>query len=75
MNGQSNKDVYVVMEGSKVAGIYQWRDDAKAHAVACGGNMIVQQLRYETPAWVRTMNDSAQEKAKQQGGSALAGRR
>lgn len=74
MNGQS-KDVYVVMEGSKVAGIYQWRDDAKSHAVACGGNVIVQQLRYETPAWVKSMNDSAQEKAKLQGGSMVAGRR
>jgi hypothetical protein len=67
MNGQP-KDVFVVMEGSKVSGIYQWREDAKAHAVACGGNVIVQQLRFETPGWVKTMNESAQEKARLQGG-------
>lgn len=76
MNKQTNsKDVFVVMDNNKVAGIYQWREDAKAHAVACGGNVIVQQLRFETPTWVKTMNDSAQEKAKQQSGSAFVGRR
>lgn len=71
----SSRDLYVVMEGNKVAGIYQYREDAKAHALACGGNVIVQQLRLEIPTWVRTMNDSAMEKAKQQGGSAFVGKR
>jgi hypothetical protein len=66
-SNSQTKDVYVVMEGSKVAGIYQWRDDAKSHATACGGNVVVQQLRYEIPIWVKTMNESAQEKAKLQG--------
>ena len=74
MNGQS-RDVYVVMEGNKIAGVYNWREDAKQHAVTCGGNVVVQQLRFEIPGWVKTMNDSAQEKAKLQGGPTFVGRR
>ena len=66
MTIQQSKDVYVVMEGSKVAGIYHWREDANSHAGACGGHVIVQQIRYDTPTWVKSMNESAQEKARLQ---------
>lgn len=65
--GNGVSEVYVVMDGNKVGGIYQWRDDANAHAQAVGGTIVVQQVKYETPGWVKTMVESAQEKARLQG--------
>lgn len=62
----TNSELFVVMDGSKVGGIYRWRDDANAHSEAVGGNVIVQPVRYELPGWVKTMVGSAKEKAAQQ---------
>jgi len=59
-------EVFVVMDGSKVGGIYCWRDDANSHAQAVGGTVVVQQVKYEIPSWVRIMVDSATEKARMQ---------
>ena len=59
-------DVYVVMDGNKVGGVYVYREDAQAHATAIGGNMITQPIRREVPGWVQTMVDSAKEKARMQ---------
>lgn len=68
-NTHQSSEVFVVMEGSKIGGVYQWRDDANAHAQVSGGTIVVQQVRYSTPGWVKTMVDSAQEKARLQGGT------
>lgn len=65
-NGFNNGEVFVVMDGTKVGGIYRWRDDANDHAIAIGGNVVVQQIRNEIPGWVKTMVDSAKDKARMQ---------
>lgn len=67
-------EVFVVMDGNKVGGIYCWRDDANTHAQVVGGSVVVQQVKYEIPGWVKTMADSAKEKARLQGGSTFAGK-
>lgn len=59
-------DVYVVMEGGKISGVYKYREDAKEHAQAVGGSVITQQLKTQLPGWVSTMIESAQEKARLQ---------
>lgn len=61
-----NNDVFVVMDGPRLAGVYRYREDAAAHAQACGGNYVVQPIRVEIPSWVQTMVDSAKEKARMQ---------
>jgi len=61
-------ELYVVMDGGKVAGIYQWKADAREHAAAVAGTVIVQQVRYELPGWVVTMIKAAKDKAVQQAG-------
>lgn len=61
-----NNDVFVVMDGARLAGVYRYREDASAHAQVCGGNFVVQPIRNEIPPWVRTMVDSATEKARMQ---------
>jgi hypothetical protein len=59
-------DVFVVMEGSKIGGVYRWRDDANAHAQAVGGLVVVQGIKNKIPGWVETMVASAKEKAEMQ---------
>ena len=66
VNIGSNSELFVVMDGNKIGGIYRWRDDANAHSEAVGGSVIVQPIRYEMPGWVKTMISSAKEKAAQQ---------
>ena len=66
---KSDNEVYVVMEGTKISGIYHYKDDAKDHASAIGGTVISQTVRYKKPTWVLTMIDSAQEKARLQSGT------
>lgn len=61
-----NSEIYIVMEGPKVGGVYYMREDANSHAKVVAGNVIVQQIRYSIPPWVKTMNDSAIEKARLQ---------
>lgn len=61
-----NSDVFVVMEGTRIAGVYRYREDAQAHAQACAGNLIVQPIRNEIPGWVQTMVDASKEKARLQ---------
>lgn len=61
-----NNDVFVVMEGSRIAGVYRYREDANTHAQVCSGNVIVQTTRTELPGWVQVMVDSAKEKARMQ---------
>jgi hypothetical protein len=61
-------ELYVVMDGGKIAGIYQWKADAREHAAAVAGTVIVQQVRYELPGWVATMVKAAKDKAIQQAG-------
>jgi hypothetical protein len=61
-----SNDVFVVMEGAKIAGVYRYREDAVSHAQACGGNFIVQPIRNEVPGWVQVMVDSAKKKAQMQ---------
>lgn len=62
------RDVFVVLEGSKMAGIYRYRDDADAHAEVVGGKVILQQIKEETPGWVSTMLEAGREKARMQSG-------
>lgn len=59
-------DIYVVLEGSRLGGIYKYREDAHTHAQAVGGNVVTQQVRTELPSWVNTMVESAKEKARLQ---------
>jgi hypothetical protein len=61
-----NNEVFVVMDGTRLAGVYRYREDAAAHAQACAGNYVVQHIRNEIPGWVQTMVDAAKEKAKMQ---------
>jgi len=62
------RDVFVVLEGTKVAGIYRYRDDADAHAGVVGGKVVLQQIKEETPGWVSTMLEASKEKARMQSG-------
>jgi hypothetical protein len=57
------------MDGPKIGAIYRWRDDANSHAQVSGGTIVVQQIKSSTPGWVKTMVDSAQEKARLQSGT------
>jgi hypothetical protein len=61
-----NNDIFVVMEGTRIAGVYRYREDAQAHAQVCAGNFVVQPIRGELPGWVQTMVDSSKEKARMQ---------
>lgn len=61
-----SNDVFVVMDGTRLAGVYRYREDASSHAQACGGNFIVQSVRNEIPGWVQTMIDAAKKKAQMQ---------
>lgn len=63
---RSNNDVYIVLEGTKIAGLYHYKDDAKDHASAIGGTVLLQQIKYKLPVWVSTMKESSELKAKQQ---------
>ncbi len=65
------RDVFVVLEGSKVGGIYRYRDDADAHAEVVGGKVILQQIKEETPGWVSTMLEAGREKARMQSGGGM----
>lgn len=59
-------DIYVVLEGSRLGGVYKYREDAVTHAQAIGGTVITQQVKTEVPTWVTSMVEAAQEKAKLQ---------
>ena len=59
----NTEEVYVVTEGSKISGVYRWRDDAATHAQAVGGVVVVQSIKNQVPGWVTTMVESAKEKA------------
>lgn len=59
-------DVYMVLEGTKVASIYYSRDDADKHAQVVGGRIVVTQLKRHAPPWVEAMLKEAREKAKLQ---------
>lgn len=61
-----SNEIFVVMEGTRVAGVYRYRDDAASHAQACGGNFVVQPIRNEVPSWVKVMIEAAKEKARMQ---------
>lgn len=61
-----SNDVFVVMEGSKIAGVYRYREDAVSHAQVCGGSFVVQPIRNEIPGWVQVMVDAAKKKAQMQ---------
>lgn len=61
-----NSEIYVVMEGSKIGGVYYMREDANSHASAIAGSVVVQQIRYNLPTWVKTMTESSVEKARLQ---------
>jgi len=61
-----NKELFIVMDGSKVAGIYRWREDAETHSQICGGRLVIQSVREELPAWVQVMVEDAKTKAKMQ---------
>lgn len=61
-----NNEVFVVMDGTRLAGVYRYREDAASHAQACAGNYVVQPIRNEIPGWVQTMVDAAKEKARLQ---------
>jgi hypothetical protein len=62
----TSTEVFVVMDGNKIGGLYRWRDDANSHAQAIGGAVVTQQVRNEIPGWVKTMIDSAVGKAQMQ---------
>lgn len=68
MKNVPKREVYVVTEGNRVAGVYYWREDAQAHAQVVGGVVVVQQLRYELSVGIKVMVDAAKEKARAQGG-------
>ena len=59
-------DLYMVLEGTKVASIYSSRDDADKHAQVVGGRIVVTQLKRTTPPWVEAMLKEAREKARLQ---------
>jgi hypothetical protein len=61
-----NNELFIVMDGSKVAGIYRWRDDAESHAQICGGRLVIQSIRESLPSWVQVMVDEAKNKARMQ---------
>ena len=61
-----NNELFVVFEGSKLAGIYRWREDAESHAQICGGRLLVQTVRESLPSWVQVMVDEAKNKARMQ---------
>lgn len=63
-----SSDVFVVMDGARIGGVYRYREDATMHAQACGGSVVVQPTRNELPGWVRVMVDEAKEKARMQSG-------
>jgi hypothetical protein len=60
---KNTNDVYVVIEGAKIGGVYSCRDDADSHAQAVGGNVVVQGVKNKIPVWVGTMLAAAKEKA------------
>lgn len=62
----SSTEVFVVMDGNKIGGLYRWRDDANSHAQAIGGVVVNQQVKNEVPGWVKTMIDAAVGKAQMQ---------
>lgn len=66
MKSTIENDVFVVMEGAKIGGVYRWRDDANVHAQAVGGAVVVQGIKNKIPGWVETMVASAKEKAQMQ---------
>jgi hypothetical protein len=59
-------ELFVVMDGNKIGGLYRWRNDASAHAQVVGGAVVIQQVRTEIPGWVKTMIDAAVDKAQMQ---------
>ena len=61
--------VYAVVVGSKVEGVYRYKDDAKEHASVTGGVVITASVKDEVPQWVSTMVAAAKDKARMQGGS------
>ena len=62
-------DLYAVMAGGKLGGIYRFREDANTHAEVAGGVVVVQQVKNDVPAWVKTMAEASKEKAQLQGGN------
>lgn len=62
----TSTEIFVVMDGNKIGGLYRWRDDANSHAQAVGGAVVIQQIRNEIPGWVKTMIDSAVSKSQMQ---------
>lgn len=60
---KNTNDVYIVIEGAKIGGVYSYRDDADCHAQAVGGIVVVQGVKNKIPVWVGTMLAAAKEKA------------
>lgn len=61
-----SNELFIVMEGSKIAGIYRWREDAESHAQICAGRLVIQSIRESLPSWVQVMVDEAKNKARMQ---------
>lgn len=63
-----SSEVFVVLDGMKVGGIYHWREDADTHAQAVGGSVIRQPVKTEVPGWVQVMLEQSKGLAKMQVG-------
>ena len=63
----AQSEVFVVLDGTKVGGIYHWREDADAHAQAVGGTVMRQAVKTEVPGWVQVMLEKSKGLAKMQG--------
>lgn len=59
-----SNNLFVVLEGHKIASIYSNRDDADKHAQVVGGRILVQEVKHSLPVWVETMLKQAREVAK-----------
>lgn len=59
-----SNNLFVVLEGHKIAGIYSNRDDADKHAQVVGGRILVQEVKHCLPVWVETMLKQAKDIAK-----------
>lgn len=61
-----SNELFIVLEGTKIVGVYRYRDDAAAHSQVCGGRFVVQSIRETLPTWVQVMIDEAKDKARMQ---------
>jgi hypothetical protein len=65
-NNTSPAEVFLVLEGTKVVGVYFWQEDAKNHAEAVGGKVITQSVKFDLPGWVKVVLDDKKLKAQMQ---------